>query len=179
MNVRGAHRRTIWVEANGWSVGIIDQVKLPHEFSMVSLRTVTEMADAIERMRVRGAPLIGAAAAYGLALAVREDPSDEHIARSAERLLQTRPTAVNLQWAITRMTRHLASVELSRREIEAYRMAAQICDDDVEINRNIGVHGLILIRQIADRNPHRPVQVMTHCNAGWLATVDWGTALAP
>ncbi|HEX6135411.1 MAG TPA: S-methyl-5-thioribose-1-phosphate isomerase [Longimicrobiales bacterium] len=179
MNVQGVASRTIWLEPDGRTVAIIDQLYLPHELRLASLRSLADVEDAIRNMRVRGAPLIGAAAAYGLALAMREDPGDDQIDRAADRLLRTRPTAINLQWALSRATAALRAIRPVERVDAAYRIAAQICDEDVEINRRIGAHGLKLIREIARRKTAEPVQVLTHCNAGWLATVGWGTALSP
>ncbi|HEX6309640.1 MAG TPA: S-methyl-5-thioribose-1-phosphate isomerase [Longimicrobiales bacterium] len=179
MNVQGQSCRTIWLEPDGRTVGIIDQLALPHEMRIASLHSLADMEEAIRAMRVRGAPLIGAAAAYGLALAMHEDAGDAGVARAVDRLLRTRPTAVNLQWALTRAAAALRSTRPEERADAAYRIAARICDEDVEINRRIGAHGLKLIREIAGRKPGEPVQVLTHCNAGWLATVDWGTALSP
>ena len=173
-------KRSIWLEEDGWSVGIIDQTHLPGELRTVTLRSADQVAEAIASMRVRGAPLIGAAAAYGLALAARTDPSDVALQAAAARLVGTRPTAVNLRWAIDRGLGTLTSAPEGEREAAAYRLAAEICREDVEINRRIGEHGVRLIRAIAARNEPGPVHILTHCNAGWLATVGgWGTATAP
>lgn len=180
MNVDGRPWRTIWPEDDGTGVGIIDQTRLPHEFVAIRLRTVGEAAHAISAMQVRGAPLIGATAAYGLALALREDASDAGLASAGQQLMATRPTAVNLRWAIEDVSVHVAALDPSDRAEAAWRRAAEICDEDVEICRSIGEHGLGLIRQAWEAaGRDRPVQIMTHCNAGWLATVDWGTATAP
>jgi methylthioribose-1-phosphate isomerase len=177
MKISGTHYRTIWPTGTG-SVRVIDQSRLPFEFSTVDLRTLDEAARAIGTMVVRGAPLIGATAAYGLALAVHSDPSDESIERASQALKATRPTAYNLAWALTRMRRSLASVPLPERADAAFREAARLCDEDVEQCRSIGTHGLALIREAA--GPHgRRLNILTHCNAGWLACVDFGTALAP
>jgi methylthioribose-1-phosphate isomerase len=179
MEVQGVPTRTIWLEDDGWSVGIIDQLALPGELRTATLRTPIEVAEAIETMRVRGAPLIGAAAAYGMALAARSDPSDGALEAVARRLLATRPTAVNLRWAVDRMWAALRPADPAERAARAYALARGISDDDVAMNRAIGEHGVKLIRELAARNPDRPVRILTHCNAGWLATVDWGTATAP
>jgi methylthioribose-1-phosphate isomerase len=177
MKISGTHYRTIWPTGTG-SVRVIDQSRLPFEFTTVDLRTLDEAARAIGTMVVRGAPLIGATAAYGLALAIRSDPSDECIERASQALRATRPTAHNLAWALTRMRRALASVPLSERADAAFREAARLCDEDVEQCRSIGAHGLALIREAAAPRPRR-LNILTHCNAGWLACVDFGTALAP
>jgi len=180
MRVHDRHYRTIWLAADGESVEIIDQTLLPHRFATLSLSSVDDAARAIRSMQVRGAPLIGAAAAYGVALAMRGDPSDETLDRAYDTLLQTRPTAVNLRWALDEMRGHLRDRPLDERAAAAYRRAAAISEEDVAINDAIGTHGLALLREIADRKPRgQTLNVLTHCNAGWLATVDWGTALAP
>ncbi len=180
MKINGNVQRTIWLNSDGWSVGIIDQTRLPHRFEAITLKSVSEAARAIKDMLVRGAPLIGATAAYGMALAMRDDASDSHLARSYDLLHETRPTAINLRWALDEMTRHLQPVPPPQRQAAAYARAAEIAEEDVAINRLIGQHGLALIEAIARRKtPGEPVNVLTHCNAGWLATVDWGTATAP
>ena len=179
MRVQGKPMRSVWVEPDGWSVRIIDQTRLPHDFVTVRLTTIDAAAHAIRAMQVRGAPLIGATAAYGLCLAARADPSDAGIERAAEVLLATRPTAINLRWAIERMLACLRNGPREDRVAASYAEAAALCDEDVATNAAIGRHGLGLIRDRCAAHPDRPVQVLTHCNAGWLATVDWGTALAP
>ncbi|HYD64979.1 S-methyl-5-thioribose-1-phosphate isomerase [Azospirillum sp.] len=180
MKIDGVAYRTIWPAADGWSVEIIDQTKLPHAFAVARLTTLEEAAHAIRAMLVRGAPLIGATAAYGVALALRADASDASLDRACDALLATRPTAVNLRWALERMRRHLHALPEGARAAAAYAEAAAVADEDVGINRAIGEHGAALIREAAARKaPGEPVNVLTHCNAGWLATVDWGTALAP
>jgi len=180
MNIDGTPYRTIWVAADGWSVEIIDQTKLPHAFETAPLKSLQDAAHAIEAMQVRGAPLIGATAAYGVALAMRMDPSDEALDAAHAKLLQTRPTAVNLRWALDTMRDHLRNRTRAERVAAAYDKAAAICDDDVATCRAIGEHGAQLIRDAwAKADNARPVNILTHCNAGWLATVDWGTALAP
>lgn len=180
MHVDGKHYRTIWLNADGWSVEIIDQTKLPHVFETVTLRTSAEAARAIRDMLVRGAPLIGATAAYGMALAMREDASDAAMEWAYAMLHATRPTAINLKWALDEVAKALKPLGSQARADAAYKRAAEIADEDVEINKSIGRHGLEIIRSIAARRkPGEPVNILTHCNAGWLATVDWGTATAP
>jgi methylthioribose-1-phosphate isomerase len=179
MKVQGQHTRTIWQEPDG-AVGIIDQTLLPHRFETVRLQTLDDAARAIATMQVRGAPLIGAAAAYGLCLALREDASDEALERAYAVLLATRPTAINLKWALDEMLAAVRNRPRSERLAVAWRRAAEIADEDVAINQAIGRHGCEIIAAIAARKqPGERVNVLTHCNAGWLATVDWGTALAP
>jgi methylthioribose-1-phosphate isomerase len=180
MKVDGTHYRTIWVEADGVTVGAIDQTKLPHRFATIRLISLEDVARAITTMQVRGAPLIGAAAAYGICLALRADASDEAMERAYAMLLATRPTAINLKWALNEMMAALRNRPRQERVAAAYRRAAEICDEDVAINQAIGRHGLELITTIAAaKKPGAPVNVLTHCNAGWLATVDVGTATAP
>jgi methylthioribose-1-phosphate isomerase len=180
MKVDGRQTRTIWLEPDGWSVGVIDQTALPHRFATVRLTTLDDVAHAIASMQVRGAPLIGAAAAYGVCLALRADASDEALERAYAMLLATRPTAINLKWALDEMVAAVRNRPRDERLAAAYRRAAEICDEDVAINQAIGRHGAKLIREIAaSKKPGEPVNVLTHCNAGWLATVDFGTALAP
>jgi methylthioribose-1-phosphate isomerase len=179
MKVNGKPYRTIWLGPDGESVEIIDQTKFPHRFEIVRLETVDDAAHAIKDMLVRGAPLIGATAAYGMALAMRADASDEGLDEAYDQLYATRPTAVNLRWALDEMMRVLRPLGTQARAAAAYKRAAEICDEDVEINKAIGRHGLGIIRDIAHRKAGERVNVLTHCNAGWLATVDWGTATAP
>lgn len=179
MKVDGTPYRTIWPGEDGRTVRIIDQRWLPHEFRVVALSNRDEAAVAIRDMWVRGAPLIGATAAYGIALQMAEDPSDAGLDSAWETLHRTRPTAINLRWALDEMRRVLRPLPLKERAAAAYARAAEIADEDVEINRRIGANGLAVIAEIAARKPGRPVNVLTHCNAGWLATVDWGTATAP
>jgi methylthioribose-1-phosphate isomerase len=180
MKVDGKNMRSIWLEADGWSVGAIDQSLLPHRFATIRLTTLDDAARAIATMRVRGAPLIGATAAYGVCLALRADASDETLERACATLMATRPTAINLKWALEEMVAAVRNRPRDERVAAAYRRAAEICDEDIAINRAIGGHGAALIATIAAKKPPaQPVQVLTHCNAGWLATVDFGTALAP
>ena len=177
MKVDGKPWRTIWLEPDGWGVRIIDQTRLPWALETVRLENEDQAAHAIRAMLVRGAPLIGATAAYGLCLAVRRDPATAAMERAAALLAESRPTAVNLRWALERMLTRLRNTATSERVAAAYAEAALIAEEDVEQNRAIGRHGLPLLQAVAERKPR--VEVLTHCNAGWLATVDWGTALAP
>ncbi|MEA2993829.1 MAG: methylthioribose-phosphate isomerase [Alphaproteobacteria bacterium] len=180
MKVDGKQTRSVWIEADGWAVGIIDQTLLPHRFARLRLETLKDVAQAIKSMQVRGAPLIGAVAAYGLCLALRDNASDENLERAYAALLATRPTAINLKWALDEMLAAVRNRPRGERVAVAYARAAAICDEDVAINQAIGRHGLALIEVIAARKkPGEMVNVLTHCNAGWLATVDWGTATAP
>jgi methylthioribose-1-phosphate isomerase len=180
MNIDGRHYRTIWLAPDGWSVEVIDQTKLPHRFETIVLRNVEQAARAIKSMQVRGAPLIGATAAYGLALAMRADPSDTSLERNIAFLNAQRPTAVNLRWALEDMRRVLAPLSSPARAAAAYVRAAAICDEDVETCRRIGENGLALIEEIAaSKQSGERVNILTHCNAGWIACVDWGTATAP
>jgi methylthioribose-1-phosphate isomerase len=180
MKVNGMPYRSIWLNENGWSADIIDQTLLPHEFVIKTLNSMPDAAEAITVMRVRGAPLIGATAAYGLALAMREDPGDENLDQAVTTLLATRPTAVNLRWALERMQPVLAGTPVAERMERAYELAAEICDEDVGINHSIGRHALGVIRERWQQKPAGTdvFHILTHCNAGWLATVDWGTALS-
>ena len=177
MKISGTHYRTIW-QTDTSSVRVIDQSRLPFEFRTVDLHSLDDAARAIRNMVVRGAPLIGATAAHGLALAMRSNSSDAHIDHAVQTLQATRPTAHNLAWALTRMRRALAAVVPPERADAALREASRICDDDVDQCRAIGSHGLGLIREAA-ASLRRPLNILTHCNAGWLACVDFGTALAP
>ena len=183
MKVDGTPMRTIWPEnvdaaGIGAAVGIIDQTRLPHEFTTLSLTSSDQAAHAISAMLVRGAPLIGATAAYGVALAMKIDASDGALAAATAQLAATRPTAINLAWALDRVTAALAPLPVDARAAAAWAEAAAICDEDVEINAAIGRHALPLIEAIASARPG-PVNILTHCNAGWLATVDRGTATSP
>jgi len=179
MKVNGTPYRTIWLAEDGWAVEIIDQTKLPHEFITVRLESMQDAALAIKDMWVRGAPLIGATAAYGVALAMREDASDANLQAMYDYLFATRPTAVNLRWALDDMKALLSPLCEGDRAAAAYKRAAEICDEDVKICSNIGEHGAAIIKEISEKKNGATVNILTHCNAGWLATVDWGTALAP
>lgn len=179
MKVDGVLYRTIWLADDGWSVEIIDQTRLPHRFDIVRLQTIDDAARAIRDMLVRGAPLIGATAAYGVCLALRDDESDVALHDACRLLAATRPTAINLKWALDDMRTEVLRHPHGARIAAAYARALALCDEDVETCRRIGDHGLRLIRGVAEAKEGAPVQLLTHCNAGWLACVDWGTALAP
>ncbi|PPD26124.1 MAG: S-methyl-5-thioribose-1-phosphate isomerase [Hyphomicrobium sp.] len=180
MNIKGKHFRTIWLAADGWSVEVIDQTKLPHRFETANLKSVEDAARAIKTMQVRGAPLIGVTAAYGLCMALRADPSDISLESEIRFLAEQRPTAVNLRWALDEMRKAVQNLPYEGRVSAAYARAARMADDDVEVCRRIGEHGLAIIKDIAARKrPGERVNVLTHCNAGWIACVDWGTATAP
>ena len=179
MKVDGQHYRSIWLAEDGWAAEIIDQTRLPHEFITCRLETLEDAARAIEIMQVRGAPLIGATAAYGMCLALRKDASDDMLEAADRRLRRTRPTAVNLMWALDEMQAAVRNQPREERIAAAYRRAAEICDEDVETCHAIGENGVRLIEQIAANKPGETINILTHCNAGWIATVDWGTALAP
>jgi methylthioribose-1-phosphate isomerase len=178
MKIAGQAYRTIWPRADG-TVEVIDQTKLPHRFATAVLSTPEDCARAIKTMLVRGAPLIGATAAYGLAFAMRAGASDATLAAAHDLLLETRPTAVNLRWALKRMKQALLNRPPAERAACAWAEAGAICEEDVEVCRLIGVHGLKILRQAAVKKRGKPLNILTHCNAGWLACVDWGTALAP
>jgi methylthioribose-1-phosphate isomerase len=180
MKVDGRHFRSIWVEPDGFSIRAIDQRRLPHEFVIADIADCGAAAEAIRAMLVRGAPLIGAAAAYGIALAMRADDSDAALTRAYDTLIVTRPTAINLKWALEEMRAALSPLPPSARAAAAYARAGEIAEQDIAINRGIGAHGLAVIEKIrADKKANNRINVLTHCNAGWLATVDWGTATAP
>jgi methylthioribose-1-phosphate isomerase len=178
MKIDGLDYRSVRVDADdGWSVHILDQTKLPWSLEVLRLTTRDEAAHAIKSMQTRGAPLIGAVAAYGLCLALRDDASSAAMERDAELLNATRPTAINLRWALDRMLTRLRNTPAAERVAVAYHEAGLIADEDAAQNALIGRHGLPLIEAVV--RPGRRVNVLTHCNAGWLATVDWGTALSP
>lgn len=180
MKIGGKPYRTIWPEDGGARVAIIDQTVLPHRFEIAHLTTVDEAARAILTMQVRGAPLIGVTAAYGVALAMRVDASDGALATAVAFLAKQRPTAVNLRWALEEMRRHLAPLDPGARAAAALAHAGLLADQDVAMCKAIGEHGLSIIAEIAARKkPGEVVNVLTHCNAGWLACVDWGTATSP
>jgi methylthioribose-1-phosphate isomerase len=182
MNYQGKRWRTIWRNDDdaSCSVGVIDQRLLPHEFKTLTLRTMEDCAEAIRNMTVRGAPLIGATAAYGMCLALRDDSSDAGLAAAYAALHQTRPTAINLKWALDQMQAAVAQLPPAKRLAAAYARAAELCDEDVAVCEAIGRHGFEIFRKIlAKKSAGSKLNVLTHCNAGWLACVDWGTALAP
>jgi methylthioribose-1-phosphate isomerase len=180
MLVNGTPYRTIWVAGDGRTVEAIDQTLLPHRFATIRLRSLADAVAAIRTMQVRGAPLIGAAAAYGICVAMAADQSDQALDAAYDALLASRPTAVNLRWVLDGMRLHLRSRPRDERVEAAYRRAAEICEQDISINAAIGDQGLALLHSAAaKKSGGGPLNVLTHCNAGWLATVDWGTALAP
>ncbi len=176
MHINQKHYRTIWADAAFQSVSIIDQTKLPFKFEIIEVSSLEMMVKAISTMQVRGAPLIGAAAAYGIALAMLEDSSDEYLDFAASELIQSRPTAVNLSWAVNRTVGLLKNTEPLKRKNIAWAEAGQIADEDVQQNQLIGQHGFALIK---NHYQNKVINILTHCNAGWLATVDYGTALSP
>jgi methylthioribose-1-phosphate isomerase len=180
MKIDGTPYRSIWPLAAGAAVRIIDQTRLPHEFVTADLVSLEDAATAIRDMWVRGAPLIGATAAYGMGLALHRDGSDAALEKAYATLIATRPTAVNLRWALDAVRARVAPLAPAERGAAAWTMAGEICDEDVAVNHAIGRHALTVIRKIATRKAAgEPVNILTHCNAGWLATVDWGTATSP
>jgi methylthioribose-1-phosphate isomerase len=179
MKINGVPYRSIWLSENGWSVHIFDQRKLPWALDVIELKSCDEAARAIKEMWTRGAPLLAMTAAYGLCMALRADSSDAALHSVYKILLETRPTAVNLRWALDEMMKSVKHLEGRARVDAAYRRAGELCDEDMEINKSIGRHGLSIIRDIAQKIPGRAVNILMHCNPGWLATVDYGTATAP
>ena len=180
MKVNGIHYRSIWYDHELSKVKIIDQRWLPHDFKIAELETLQSFATALRDMWVRGAPLIGATAAYGIAVALRADASNHSLKLAYDTLIETRPTAINLRWSLDRMQKELAEVPEGQRPVVALEAAHRIADEDVEINKNIGEFGLKIIKKLAEsKKQGEPVRVLTHCNAGWPATVDWGTATSP
>jgi len=176
MRIEGKEYRTIWYEEN--VVKIIDQTKLPHQFIIKELKTIKDAVNAIKVMEVRGAPLIGATAAYGIALAVQENKDREFIKKSAEELIQSRPTAINLKWAVDRMMKKLSGINSDQILDIALKEAKELCDEDEKFCENIGINGLRIIEEIYNKKKDI-VNILTHCNAGWLATINWGTATSP
>ena len=176
MHINGKAHRTIWFENN--IVKIIDQTKLPHQFIIKDLKTVKDSINAIKIMEVRGAPLIGATAAYGLVLSVIEKNDQSFLKKSALDLINSRPTAINLKWAVNRMMKKLSGVDSNKILKIALEEAKKIVEEDVNFCKNIGLNGLKIIESIAEKKKNT-VNILTHCNAGWLATIDWGTATAP
>ena len=180
MLINNKHYKSIWFDTGSNHVKIIDQRKLPHLLEIVELKTSMETMIAIKDMYVRGAPLIGVTAAFGFALAMREDPSDQGLEKAFDLLISARPTAVNLEWASHIMMNNLKSVDVSERVLKSMSIAVEMANDDIETNKRIGKHGAEVIRSIAAKKiDNSPVRILTHCNAGWLATVDRGTATAP
>ena len=180
MKVNGDHYHSIWYDKNLDKVKIIDQRLLPYEFKIITLETLKDFENAIGDMAVRGAPLIGATAAFGIARQMLRDPSNKNLDFCWDKLIQTRPTAINLKWALDRCRSHLLKIPIEQRGTEAMKMAVDISNEDIEINKQIGLNGVEIIKSIAKSKPSgEPVNLLTHCNAGWLATVDWGTATSP
>ena len=180
MKVQGTHYRSIWYDYKDCQVKIIDQRWLPHDFRIVTLTNLNEFAVAIRDMWVRGAPLIGATAAYGVAISLSDDASDSGLKKTYDTLIETRPTAINLKWALDRLLGALTPVSADERPLKALELAHQVAEEDVGINKKIGEHGLEIVKKIASKKPAgEPVRMLTHCNAGWPATVDWGTATSP
>ena len=180
MKVNGDHYHSIWYDKNLDKVKIIDQRLLPYEFKIITIETLKDFENAISDMAVRGAPLIGATAAFGIARQMLRDPSNKNLDFSWDKLIKTRPTAINLKWALDRCRSHLLNTPIEERGFEAMKMAIEISHEDLEINKNIGLNGVEIIKSIAKNKPlGEPVNLLTHCNAGWLATVDWGTATSP
>ncbi len=178
MQINGKAFRTIWFDEKDQAVKIIDQTKLPHKFEIKNLKTVKDAINAIKNMEVRGAPLIGATAAYGIVLAVVENSNPEFIKKSSEDLTESRPTAINLKWAVNRMLKKLSIVNNNEVLKIALEEAKLICEEDVKFCENIGLNGLKIIEEIYNKKKDT-VNILTHCNAGWLATIDWGTATSP
>ena len=179
MKINGTHYRSIALNDDGWSVRIFDQRKLPWELVHVQLTEMEQAARAISEMWTRGAPLLAATGIYGLCLALRKDASDESLEAAYKTLLATRPTAVNLRWALDEMVDAVKPYPEGARVEVAYARAAAICDEDVEINRNIGLSGLPLLKKMSEAKGGKTLNILTHCNAGWLATVDYGTISSP
>ena len=180
MKVGAKHYRSIWFDDATQTVQIIDQRWLPHEFRVVALKTLNDFAVAVRDMWVRGAPLIGATAAFGVSEEMKRDPSDASLNKAWDDLHETRPTAINLRWALDEMRALLKNTPSAERAAVAHKRALEISDEDIECNRQIGLHGLEIIKKIAaTKKSSEPVNILTHCNAGWLATVDWGTATSP
>ncbi|MDB9831651.1 S-methyl-5-thioribose-1-phosphate isomerase [Candidatus Pelagibacter sp.] len=178
MRIEGKEYRTIWFDNNSQSVKIIDQTKLPHQFRIKDLKKVKDAINAIKIMEVRGAPLIGGTAAYGMVLAVKENNEPNSIKKSAEDLIKSRPTAINLKWAVDRMMKKLSGINSDEVLEIALKEAKDICDEDEKFCENIGLNGLKIIENIYNKKKDT-VNILTHCNAGWLATINWGTATSP
>ncbi len=178
MKIENKEYRTIWFDKNSQTVRIIDQTKLPHQFTIKDITTVKDAINAIKTMEVRGAPLIGGTAAYGVALAVKENNDPNFIKKSSEDLIQSRPTAINLKWAVDRMMKKLSGINSEQILDIALKEAKEICDEDEKFCENIGLNGLKIIEEIYNKKKDT-VNILTHCNAGWLATINWGTATSP
>ena len=179
MLINGEHFRSIWHKKNSDSVAIFDQTLLPHDVKILELNSLGDICHAISSMQVRGAPLIGACAAYGMYFALRDDSSSEHEKNAADQLIATRPTAINLRWAVERIRKAISNCNQSEKAATALIEAQSVCNEDENICSRIGDYGLELIKEINQRKKGATVNILTHCNAGWIATVDWGTALSP
>ncbi len=179
MKVNGKFFRSIWTDENCSQVNIIDQSILPHKFEIIALKNIDQFCDAIVNMKVRGAPLIGATAAFGLAFALQDNASSTNEEAAAQKLINTRPTAINLSWAINRVRNEIKGATNENKSRTALMSAQKIADEDIQTCNDIGNNGLKIIDQIRSNNYSKTINILTHCNAGWLATVDWGTALAP
>ena len=179
MRVKGKNYKSIWLDKKKQVVTAIDQRLLPHQFKLLLLKNITDIKKAIKEMVVRGAPLIGVTAAYGIYLSMKKDPSDKNLNYSINFLKNARPTAVNLSWALEFMKKKLLDVEISNRRDESRKIAEEISDNDIKCCKKIAENGLKIIRNIKKKKKNKTINILTHCNAGWLATVDWGTALSP
>ncbi len=179
MRVKGKNYKSIWLDNKKQVVTAIDQRLLPHQFKLLFLKNIKDIKKAIKEMVVRGAPLIGVTAAYGIYLSMKKDPSDKNLNYSINFLKNARPTAVNLSWALEFMKKKLLDVEISNRHDESRKIAEEISDNDIKCCKKIAENGLKIIRNIKKKKKNKTINILTHCNAGWLATVDWGTALSP
>ena len=179
MKIKGQNYRTIWFEEKTSEVKIIDQTKLPHKFVVKRLNNLEDSVKAIKTMEVRGAPLIGGTAAYGICLALKNNPSNENLKFASTKLIQSRPTAINLKWAVNKMNSELKNVSEKERYLFGIKKAKEICDEDVSFCRKIGEFGKKIIEDCLKKNNKKEINILTHCNAGWLATIDWGTATSP
>ena len=179
MRVKGKNYKSIWLDKKKEAVIAIDQRLLPHQFKLLFLKNIKDIKKAIKEMVVRGAPLIGVTAAYGIYLSMKKDPSDKNLNYSINFLKNARPTAVNLSWALEFMKKKLIDVEISNRSNESMKIAEEISDNDIKCCKKIAENGLKIIRKLKKKKKNKTINILTHCNAGWLATVDWGTALSP
>ncbi len=179
MNVDGKTYKTIWYDEKEKIINIIDQTKLPHQFVIKKISSLDQIIYAIKNMEVRGAPLLGGAAAYGMCLAIKDNPSDDVIDDAAKKLINSRPTAINITWAVNKIRSELIKIDNDQKFSHGIKIANKICNDDIEACKSIGSYGYKLIKDIFDDKKIEPLNILTHCNAGWLATIDWGTATAP
>ena len=178
MKIEGKEYRTIWFDEKNQVVKIIDQTKLPHKFIIKDLKNIKDVINAIEKMEVRGAPLIGGAASYGIVLAIIEKKDFDFVKKSSEDLIHSRPTAINLKWAVDRMMKKLSIININEALKVALNEARKICEEDIKSCKNIGLNGLKIIEEIYSKKKDT-INILTHCNAGWLATINWGTATSP